>query len=756
MEKPSLKPCIPSELNPPLNISYISDVAGLEKVAEFFKRKSVFVLDTETNLVESFFFRRIRTIQVGDREEQYVVDLLKFVEPYTATEGVTLESGFGGYTYHPCFDPIIRVFKPVLESKNWLKVGHNLQFDYEVLKWCLGIRMWNLYDTMMAEQVIYAGRYDFKMKGFWALDDCVARYCGLQISKEEQTSFDLVSELTEKQVVYCALDCRLPLAVKSGQNSVITKADLWKTCQIEFDAIPAFADMHLNGIQLDVGLWRGILEGVQQDHNVNVAKLDEFFVPVVGTKGIPDYDLASLEQIWKTTTDKEVRAEARKKFMACRKHVTESIKNADKYEGRAAINYGSNPQLLEALRKLGFTKTKLPDTNDRTLKRVAEHPMWDLATVKKKDPDYREIGVIDTLRLYRETKKILTTYGESFIQDYIDPNTGRIHSKIKQLGAATGRTSSTNPNIQNIPRGSSWRGCFVASPGWKMLTMDYNGCELRILAEYSREKVFLDAFLKDWDVHSLGAEILFGDEWKNAAEPGCVYYNPDPKDGKDHKKCKCKVHKDLRDSVKALNFGIAYGMEAKKLAEAINKTEEFAQQLLNKYRATFPTLIKYLEASAKSATSKMESRTLANRRRLFHKPTWAEAVKRAVEDLTAKGITEPPSTKKVTQKYKAMFMAIEREGKNTPIQGTNADLAKIAMGCGFDKSGLGFMWHELEPKFGAKLVNFVHDEFVIEVKPEVADECFKYVGECMERSGKELISLIPMTFEGEISDRWKK
>jgi DNA polymerase-1 len=768
-----LKQCIPSQLNPPLNYTVISDVAGLDKVAEFFKRKSVFVIDTETNMTESFYDRRIRTIQIGDKEEQYVIDLLGLIEPLRYTEGLTLESAQGGYKFAECLRPLVDALKVALESKDWLKVGHNLQFDYEMLKWCLGIRMWNLYDTMLAEKVLYAGHVEFKMRGFWALDDCIARYAGLKISKAEQKSFDLTSDLTTNQLEYCGLDCRLPLAIKSGQRDKLVKANLLQACQIEFDAIPAFADMHLNGIKLDTQSWNNILDNVRSDHAKNIAKMDEFFLPVVGNKEMPEYDLDELERIWRTTKDKEERADARKKFMACKKHLKDCQKEFHKYEGQAAINYASNPQLLVALRKLGYDGRKLPDTNDRTLKKASKHPMWDLDKTKKEDPDFKQVDVIDVLRLYRETKKILVSY-EAWEKDHINPHTGRIHSRINQLGASTGRTSSTEPNIQNIKRGSDWRACFVAELGWKMITMDYNGCELRILAEYSREKSFLDAFLKDWDVHSVGAEILFGDEWKNAAVtepyqddkgkwvPRCSYYFKDNNSvknnelrstGTDHQKCSCKAHKDLRDSVKALNFGIAYGMEKKKLAEAINKTEEFAEVLLKKYRETFPTLIDYLTKSAKSAVTKMESRTLANRRRLFNKPTWEIATKLAKADLKGAG---EPSTKKISQKYKSMFMSIEREGKNTPIQGSNADIAKIAMGCGIDEAGTGFMWHDLEPKFGAKLVNFVHDEFVVEVLPEKAEECFKYIGDCMTRSGKVLVKLIPMTSEGVISDKWKK
>jgi DNA polymerase-1 len=379
------------------------------------------------------------------------------------------------------------------------------------------------------------------------------------------------------------------------------------------------------------------------------------------------------------------------KFMAARKQTNTLLKNMDKYEGEAAINYGAPAQVLKALRKMGFTASKLKSTDDRSLKISSEHPSWDMKKSKKEDPQLEKVGVIDTVRLYRETGQLLKSY-EDWIKDYKNPITGLFHSRIDLLGAATGRTSSSNPNVQNIPKGSDWRSCFVCPEGYVVATLDYSGCELRILAEYSQEKAFLDAFLKDWDVHSVGAEIIFGKKWKDAAEAGCAYYT-------DHQKCKCKGHKELRDQIKAINFGIAYGMEAKKLSETVEITEDEAKELLKVYRAAFPTLIKYLEASGKSATMKFEARTLAQRRRLFHKPLWQEAVAKAILKLKDKGIVgQAPNSKQISSAYKAMYSAIEREGKNTPIQGSNADMAKIAAGCGFDKSGKGFMWHELEPK----------------------------------------------------------
>jgi DNA polymerase I-like protein with 3'-5' exonuclease and polymerase domains len=786
----TLKTCVPSELTPPLNYVLISDAAGLVKVQDFFKRVSAFVIDVETNIDDNFVTHHIRTIQVGDRNEQYIIDLL----PFAKAAGLTIPESQGHYKPNSCYQPIVDALRPVLESKSHLKIGHNLQFDYEKLKWNLGLRMWNLYDTLLAEKVIYAGKVNFNVSGFWALDDCVARYAGLLISKAEQKSFNFTDDLTESQIIYCALDCRVPFAVKAGQYDKLVKGNLLRALQIENDAIPAFGDMFLNGMKLDTEKWMKLVNGIKQQHERHVAKLDEFFIPIVGHKSIPEYDLVELEQIWKDTKDKEERAEARKKFMACRKAMKDAKENFEWYEGNAAINYGSNPQLLAALRKMGFDAKGMPDTNDRTLKNKAEHPKWDLKKVLKEDPELTKVGVIDTLRLYRETKKILTTYGENFLTKYINPHTGRIHSRILQLGAETGRTSSREPNLQNIPRGSEWRACFVCDDGYKVATLDYNGCELRILAEYSREPVFLNAFLNNWDVHSVGAEIVFGDEWKNAAEEGCEYYI-------NKQKCSCKRHKELRDIAKTINFGIAYGMEAQKLADSIGMTSAQAKEylergdvdlrkldkkftfeyhaaahILKRYRDSFPVLINYLKDSGKSATERFEARTLAQRRRFFHKPTWEEAKQKAKAMLYERRCKKEgksvfaayknkdeaiaaisASTRDISSAYKAMYSAIEREGKNTPIQGSNADLAKIAMGCGYGSDGQGFMWHELEPKYGARLVNFVHDEFVIWIPDgSQQEECFNYAGGTMQRAGVELVKLIPMTWEGHLKNEWSK
>src|SRR5581483_6760164 len=714
---------------------------------DFLSRASAFGIDTETNITPTFVNRRIRTIQVGDKNEQYVIDLLAFAG---STANLVYFQGHNGVRVqqNPGLQAVVDVLRPHLESMLWLKVGANLQFDYEVVKWCLGIRMWHLHDVQIVEKVIYAGLVDFFETGFWGLEDLVARYAKLRIDKSHQQSFDLETPLTPAQVTYAGLDTRLPLAVRAGQLVTLSKDKLDWAAKIENDAIPAFGDMHINGLLLSADKWLTLLEEQRFKKSAVIAALDKVFVPVVGTKDVPAHDLVALEAAWKAETDKAARAFLRDAYMQARKAVNKARKNYDTFQGNAAINYGSNAQLLAALRKMGFGERKLPNTNDKSLKLVAEHPLWDGDKVFGSEnwELLDECGVIDLIRLYRETDKLITTYGEEFLNKYVDKETGRIHSEIHQMGAETGRTSSSKPNVQNLPRDKRYRACFVARPGYKMLTMDYEGCELRILAELSGEKVWIDAFNNGWDVHSVGAEILYKKRWEDAAEEGCAYYAK-------HEKCGCKEHKKLRDNVKAINFGLAYGLAAKGLAEQLSISLKDAEKLIHEYKTAFPTVSNYLDNAGKESVMTLEARTICGSRRRWHKPSWDEARRIAMQRLVKDGKdVSSLSDYDINRVYKAMHGSIEREGKNSRIQGTNAYIAKLAMGCGFDPDGKPYMWHTLEPQFNALLENFVHDEFVIESPDAVAEQCFKTAGDAMSRAGGEMVKKIKMTYDGKIAD----
>lgn len=710
-------------LNPPPNVTVVTDPSGLQKIDEFFSRVDTFGVDVETNVTDSFLDRKLRTIQVGTRDEQYIIDLLAFA-------GSTEKLLEQGWMKAPDWAvPIVECLKKAFDSNKWLKVGVYLQFDYEAILWCLGLYTWHLYDCMLAEKALNAGKVPFYTEGYYSMLGMCKKYLKIEIDKALQTSFDLSTKLTEEQIIYASLDTRLPLAIRKAQTPAVVGNELELCIKIENDAIPAFGDMHLYGFKLDADKWLALNAKNKERHAENIKALDKFFLNIVGHKNRTFCNLKDLEDAWRNEKDKAKRAAALKAYREEAKKQREFKKAAESFQGEAAINYEATPQILAALRKAGFGERKLPNTSNDALKKLA--------------PDN---PIIAALINYRASAIQLKTFGESFVEKYINPVTKRIHSEIDQYGAATGRTSSSKPNIQNIPKEAEWRKCFVPEHGWTLITSDYSGCELRILAEVSGEKAWVDAFNNGWDVHSVGAEILFGEEWAKSADGGCAYI-------KAHQKCKCKKHKVLRDKVKAINFGIAYGMEAAKLANDLGISLDEATHLLKKYRETFKSVTAWLGKAGNMAKLQLMCRTLSGRIRWFERPSW-ETAHRLAEERASKD-KRPLHPNDVSRTYYSMYGNIEREGKNTPIQGTNADMVKLAVGCGFDSDGKPYMWHRLR-EFSAKLVNIVHDEVVVEVKKELAEELKDIVGDCMSRAGGVFVKSIPMAYEATIADEWSK
>ena len=739
-------------MNPPMNITVIRDNDGLEKLKDFFSRVKEVGYDIETNVVSDLYTRYIRTLQFGNLTEQYVIDLLPFAERFaestgnpsveaavlilkSAQEGKVVHLGHGEVSLREAvLGEIIRTIKPVLDSKEWLKLTHGGQFEYEMTKLRLKIRMWNIWDTMLAERVLLCGLVPANAEGFFAMDDLLRKYAKVNIDKGLQKSFDdLGKQLTEDQFIYAALDTRLPFGIRAHQMKKLEKDGLVATAQVEFDALPAFGDMRVNGFYCNAERWLKKAAKNAAELKTIIAKMDEVFIPIVGEAIMPVHDLVRMEVEWRDCTDKTMRAVNRKAFLVARGQISEFKRACEKYEGRAAINYSSNDQLLAALRKMGYGPKALPNTNDTTLEK------------------HKGDIVIDLIREYRTYNKAVDSYGPEFLKKYVSAITGRIHSRINQIGAMTGRTSSDSPNIQNVPQDADYRSCFMARPGYKIITVDVSGCELRIVTDMSGEPVWLEAFNNDWDVHSLGAAAVYPDKWRALADPDCTFY-------KCKKKCKCKGHKGKeKTQIKALNFGVIYGLSWKGYARDSGKSKTEAETDLLNFRRWIPVLWGYLEKLSDDATWKHESRTTLGRRRIFMPPTTEEATKRAINYL--KKIKSPrqlPTMDEVNKEKAMMWASIGREGRNAPIQGGNADLMKLAMGCGFDENGKPFLWHTLEQEHGAWMENLVHDELVVEAPEATSQATADAIQDAIMRAGHEIYKKVKMESEANIADCWEK
>jgi DNA polymerase I-like protein with 3'-5' exonuclease and polymerase domains len=799
----------PATLSPSLNPILVTDGAGLEKVRKYLSTPREFVIDYETNVVPTFYRRRARTLQLGDKNEQYIIDLLAFAGSkeklilaqggYRREGAVTKDWWTPDYTQlHPIdfsiLEPVVSVVRPSFESDTHLKIGHNLEFEYIVSKWCLGLRPWHFYDTIIGERILHNGLIPAMQKDFYGLDDCILRYFKFRISKEEQTSFDLETPLTNKQIVYAAVDIRLPWALKAAQEPKIIRAQLGWTHQIENDVIPAFGDMHLNGLYVNPEKWQKIIDANQEGLAAAIVKMDSFFLPIVGRKRGPDPErTAVLRAEWEALGDKsydetilsnqirlskkdpellarlkherqtlelrrdEKKAEAKQAYQDELRYVRKKYTDEfEKMEGQAEINYNSNPQIRDALLAgpFGISERELPDTSDKTLEKFAD------------------LSVVAAVRDYRGYKKALGTYGDRWIltkeqlctlgnpkPGYVDPDTGRIHAAFRQLGTETGRPSCTSPNVLNLPQDKRIRESFESRPGYDMVTKDCAGQELVVLTEYSGEPSWVHAFNNKQDPHSMSTELLRSKEWKEGAihkectmivdgekrviPPCAFYYN-----NKD--KCKCPKHVFMRNRYKAVTLGLVMGKEAYSLGVDLHISTKQAQDLIDEWMNAFPKHKATIQRNQDLIQERGEGRTLGGRRRIMRPVTYEQAKKYAIERF------EQPTEQQINNTMAKLVQAMKREGANLCYQGSSADFMKLCMGCGFDKNGDPYLWHILEPQYGALLLSYIYDELLTESPEQHSETVSAVVSDGIIRAGAELVKKSPMKSDGKVAKTWSK
>ncbi|WP_079230208.1 DNA polymerase I [Pseudomonas putida] len=300
----------------------------------------------------------------------------------------------------------------------------------------------------------------------------------------------------------------------------------------------------------------------------------------------------------------------------------------------------------------------------------------------------------EVLMQYRSLSKLKSTYTDK-LPGQINPRTGRIHTSYQQAVAATGRLSSSDPNLQNIPirtaEGRRIRQAFVASPGYKLLAADYSQIELRIMAHLAKDEGLLHAFRNDLDVHRATAAEVFG----VALE---------------------EVTTDQRRSAKAINFGLIYGMSAFGLAKQIGVDRKQSQDYIDRYFARYPGVLAYMERTRAQAAEQGFVETLFGRR-LY------------LPDINAKN----PALRK----------GAERTAINAPMQGTAADIIKRAMvnvDNWLNESGLD-----------ARVILQVHDELVLEVREDLVDQVKDEIRTHMSNAAQ---LDVPLVVEAGVGSNW--
>lgn len=355
------------------------------------------------------------------------------------------------------------------------------------------------------------------------------------------------------------------------------------------------------------------------------------------------------------------------------------------------FNINSTQQLSDVLfNKLQFPREGLKKTKSGHFS-TANNVLLEM----KQTEQEAQFGIIARIIEYRELGKLKSTYVDALPQ-MVGPD-GRIHTSFNQTGAITGRIASSNPNLQNIPIrsevGQQIRRGFVAKPDHLFLAADYSQVELRILAHISQDEALLEAFRQGEDVHSATAAAVYGIPLEE------VTYNQ-------------------RRFAKAVNFGLIYGMGAFRLARDSGLTLAEAENYIEAYFARFPGIRGYLDETKKLAKEQGYVETLLGRRRYF-----------------------PVFKKPQTGSNRQAYLRAEREAVNHPIQGTAADIIKIAM----------LNLHEALRPFAAKMLLQVHDELVLELPEEELEVIRPLVVETM--SGAFKLD-VPLKVDDSIGRNW--
>lgn len=606
----------------------------LAEACERLARHTEVGFDTETTSL-SPFDGRMRLVQLAaPGEPVYVFDLDAFTG--TGDDAARRERARTSADLEP--------LRLLLAATRPVKIGHNLKFDAKWVRHYLGVELCGDFDSGAEnrKEVERAGLFDTllasqlisagEQEDRHSLASVSERYLDQAVDKTQQVS-DWSGALSAAQLEYAARDAALMLPLRLKLVEQLRANALTRTAQLEFECVVPLAVMELNGVYLDRDCWSAKLKDIERRR----------------------------DELHELLQDALAEEPAQQSLFG---------------PARGDINLDSHVQLTRALKRVLPEGVEIPDSTRN----------WKLEPLALKYPVVRQI--LD----YRTLQKTLK-FGETLL-DAVNPQTGRIHSHFHQIGAPTGRMSCTDPNIQQIPHAFDMRRCFRAPAGRKLVDADYSQIELRILADFTNDRGFVDAFRSGADLHRTTAAQVFNVQLE-------------------------EVSKEQRDFAKRLNFGVVYGIGARRFALLTGLSESEAEDLLKRYFATYRDLDTWLrEAGFKAVRERTAPRTVANR--LFR-------------------FNFDPEDKQAAS-------AAQRNGKNAPIQGSSADIVKRALR----------LLHDRLKGTSADIVNVVHDEVVVECPAEGAEDFARLVEETMRAAGEEYVKAVPVKVESAVTDEWVK
>lgn len=623
-----------------LNYKLVDTEKKFKDFIKKIKKEKSFALDTETDSLDPLKANLLGLSFSWKKDEAYFVSLrLKNKNNFIKKEMKTasLFDKIKNEIKTENDNPWIKELKEVIENEKTEKIAHNLKYDLQVLlNYDIEVKG-KIFDTMIASYLISP---ENRQHGLDSLSFS-------ELNWEKINSNDLLKDKQSPQAKTSA--------GKGGEKVSFEQVEIEKlslySCE---DADCTFKLGRIFKTKLKEKKLEEVFEKIEIPLIKVLAKMEKNGIIL---------DFKFLEKLGKYL-DSEMK----------------NIKEKIFKEAGVEFNVNSPKQLKEVL----YEKMNLNSKGIKKTKTGLSTAAEELEKIKNLNP------IIPQIQYYRELAKLSSTYVES-LSKLINKNTERIHTSFNQTVTATGRLSSSTPNLQNIPSrtdlGQKIRQAFIAPAGSKFLSIDYSQIELRVMAHLSGDKKLIEAFNKGQDIHSFTAASI----------------NNLPID---------KINAKLRHQAKAVNFGILYGQGPHGLSQNAGISYQEAKNFIEKYFRVYSGVKKYTEKIIESAKKKGYTETMLGR-------------KRTLLEINSKEIMKKK--------------AAERMAINTPIQGSAADILKMAM----------IRIHsEIKNKEDIKMLLQVHDELIFEIKEEKIKEYHLKIKEIMENIVKLKVPLIAETYIG--------
>lgn len=619
------------------------------------------------------------------------------LDPYTK-ELLTVQLGCAEFqVVIDCTSVDIHLFKEYMENPQRMFLGWNIKFDLKFL-YHQRIVPLRVYDGYLAEKLLWlgypAGMHEMSLKA------ANINYLGVDMDKSVRGKI-IQTGLTEDVIVYAAGDVSCLGKIRDKQLIELEKKGLLKAIDFENEFVKCLAYIEYCGAKLDVDKWK-----------IKMAT-----------------DLNNLEKYEAELNEWVEESEYSSKY--CSVNIQGDLFNGFDTKPRCHINWTSSQQVIPLFEELGLN-LKVLDKKTKHYKKSVD--------IKVVGPQASKSPLIPIYIKYKKAAIIVNTFGQKFL-NLINPVTGRIHANFNQLGTDTGRLSSTEPNLQNLPHDAQTRACFVSDKGNRWISADYSGQESYLMASMANDEAMLDELINgSGDLHSLTAKMVF---------------QQIPRDMplKDIK----KNFKDLRQEAKGYEFCFNYGGQDSTLIRNYGLDAKRAKEIYENYMSGFAGLKRYQDFRRVDVMRKgyiLLSKITGHKAYIYD----YDELKRQMEkqddpDFWAyyremKQENPECDTVQGVRRLARRKAESEKQSINYPIQAAGAlcfKLASIKLFNWLLKNGLLFKVKYCIP---------VHDEINLEAPDEISEEVADILVKCMVSAGKPFCTRAHLGADVEIGDHW--